>query len=201
MICTLIGALAALAHAEFDEVLPNLTGYDLVRIDSSQIAPSREFPSGIVQEYGFLSFTQWHIRPGEAILDVYEMTDTQAAYGLFTIWEEGRRDKRPISAHGSGKSTDRRASGLLEGALFLHSPFFPGPGGLSVLLSPTTQEGDRRAEPPSCQRVPVTRRPPGPPFDSLLRGAKGPRNESGHSPTTHRTPGLQGSGRGDRCPV
>ncbi len=92
MICTLIGALAALAHAEFDEVLPNLTGYDLVRIDSSQIAPSREFPSGIVQEYGFLSFTQWHIRPGEAILDVYEMTDTQAAYGLFTIWEEGRRD-------------------------------------------------------------------------------------------------------------
>ena len=92
VICTLIGALAAPAHAEFEEVLPNLTDYELVRIDSSQTGPSGEFPSDIVEEYGFLSFTQWRTRPGAAILDVYEMTDTQAAYGLFTIWNEGRRD-------------------------------------------------------------------------------------------------------------
>ena len=92
VICTLIGAVTALAHAEFEEVLPNLPDYELVRIDSSRTAPSGEFPSDIVEEYGFLSFTQWRIQPGAAILDVYEMIDTQAAYGLFTIWEEDRRD-------------------------------------------------------------------------------------------------------------
>ena len=88
----LMAALAALAHAEFKEVLPNLTDHELVRIDSSQTAPSREFPSDIVEEYGFLSFTRWSVRPGTGILDVYEMIDTQAAYGLFTIWQEKRRD-------------------------------------------------------------------------------------------------------------
>ena len=93
VLCALAGALTAVTQAEFEEVLPNLTGYDLVRIDSSQSAPSEEFPSDIVEEYGFLSFTQWGIRPGGAILSVYEMTDTQAAYGLFTIWEEGRGDR------------------------------------------------------------------------------------------------------------
>ena len=90
--CALLVALTGPAHAEFEEVLSNLTNYKLVLIDSIQTAPSGEFPSDIVEEYGFLSFTQWRIQPGTAILDVYEMTDTQAAYGLFTIWEEGRRD-------------------------------------------------------------------------------------------------------------
>ena len=80
LICTLIRALAVLTHAEFEEGLPNLTGYDLVRIDSSQTPPSGEFSSDIMEEYRFLSFTQWRTRPGAAILDVFEMTGTQAAY-------------------------------------------------------------------------------------------------------------------------
>ena len=92
MVAILIGALATLAHAQFQEIVPSLTDYELVRIDSSQGPPPRDFPFDIVQEYGFLSFTEWRIQPGPARLDVYEMTDTQAAYGLFTIWEEGRRD-------------------------------------------------------------------------------------------------------------
>ena len=90
--CALMVALTTISHAEFMEVLPNLPDYELVRIDSTQTSPSSEFPPDIVEEYGFLSFTQWRIRPDAAILDVYEMTDTQASYGLFTIWEEGRRD-------------------------------------------------------------------------------------------------------------
>ncbi len=92
LIVTLIGALALPAHAEFEEVVPNLTDHELVRIDSSQTIPAGEFPPDIVEEYGFLSFNQWRVRPGTGILNVYEMIDTQAAYGLFTIWQEKRRD-------------------------------------------------------------------------------------------------------------
>ena len=105
--CALVGAMAVLAHAEFEEVLPNQTDHELVRIDLSQTAPSGEFPADIVEEYGFLSFTRWRTRPGAAILEVYEMTDTQAAFGLFTIWNEGRRD--------SGRSLAMGLENLLLG--------------------------------------------------------------------------------------
>ncbi len=92
MICILTAALVGGTHAQFEEVLPNLTDHELVLIDSNQTVPSGQFPPEIVHEYGFLSFTRWQIRPGAAILEVYEMADTQAAFGLFTIWNEGRRE-------------------------------------------------------------------------------------------------------------
>ena len=199
--CALMGTLTVPAHAEFEEVLPNLTDYELVRIDSSQTVPSGEFPSDIVEEYGFLSFTQWRTRPGAAILDVYEMTDTQAAYGLFTIWNEGRRD--------SGRSLAMGLENLLleERLAFWRGHYF------FILHSSPAQPDFLSSFPPLLKKA-IEERSLHPvsvfqlPADNLARpsirfyvGQKAIGNESVHSPPTHWSPGLRGSGRGDLCAV
>ena len=77
--------------ADFREVISNLPEYKVLTIKSGRQSLTTYFSDTILKEYGFIAFTRWEVQPGDAILEVYEMKDTQAAFGVFSIWETGRR--------------------------------------------------------------------------------------------------------------
>ena len=77
--------------ADFRKVISNLPEYKVLTIKSGKQSLTRHFSDTILKEYGFIEFTRWEIHPGDAILEVYEMKDTQAAFGVFSIWEIGKR--------------------------------------------------------------------------------------------------------------
>ena len=77
--------------ADFRKVISNLPEYKVLTIKSGKQSLTRHFSDTILKEYGFIEFTRWDIHPGDAILEVYEMKDTQAAFGVFSIWEIGKR--------------------------------------------------------------------------------------------------------------
>ncbi len=92
-----IGLLVALltphTKADFSALVPNLADYEIVPVRAGSASPAADFTDAILQEYGLLSFSPWRIRPGDAVLEVYEMDDTQAAYGIFSIWEVEQREQ------------------------------------------------------------------------------------------------------------
>ncbi len=92
-VCALIAVLTPLTQAEFGRVIPNLADYEIVRLGAGREAPPVELDALILEEYGLLSFSRWRIRPGDAVLKVYEMADTQGAFGVFSIWGDERRDQ------------------------------------------------------------------------------------------------------------
>lgn len=89
----LIALLTPYIKADFSALVPNLSDYEILPIKAGSVAPAADFTDTILHEYGFLSFSPWRIQPGEAVLEVYEMADTQAAYGIFSIWEVEHRDQ------------------------------------------------------------------------------------------------------------
>ena len=97
LLCILAPCWSSPLAAQIDNTLGGIEGFRFSReihIDQTTTAERvGEFPSPVLMEYGFLSYSRWRVRPAGLELSVYEMTDTQAAFGLFSQWRSEERSQ------------------------------------------------------------------------------------------------------------
>ena len=99
ILCIITVCWPSNAQAQVDSNLrgiKNLQFKKILRTDSLSTRETMgEFPGRMLEEYGFLSYSLWREQPTGIELSVYEMSDTQAAFGLFTQWRLEKREQAP----------------------------------------------------------------------------------------------------------
>jgi len=105
ILCIITACWQGTVTAQIDSSLRKIKDLQFKQIVRTESLPAEEkvgeFPGGLLQEYGFLSYSSWKIQPIGIQLSVYEMSDTQAAFGLFTQWRLEEREQR-FPNHPSG---------------------------------------------------------------------------------------------------
>ncbi len=91
----LVSSTFLLAGDGIEQYLPKGQGYDYARSQNASgladAAKAGPFDSQILQEYVIRSYSHWRVIPAGSTqpvagMDVFEMLDPPAAYGLFSIW-------------------------------------------------------------------------------------------------------------------
>lgn len=106
ILCIITACWPSNVQAQIDsnfQGIKNLQFKKILSTDSlSMKGEMGEFSGKLLQEYGFLSYSFWKVQPTDMKLSVYEMSDTQAAFGLFTQWRLEEREQPPSPKHPSG---------------------------------------------------------------------------------------------------